>query len=54
MDSEEDKEKRPIEYILIALACNVQLRQSGLELDELLFLREEINEAIKNYEIELH
>lgn len=54
MDSEEDQAKRPIEYILIALSCNIQLRQSQLELDELFFLREEIDEAIKNFRIELH
>ena len=54
MDSEEDQAKRPIEYILIALSCNIQLRQSQLELDELFFLRAEIDEAIKNFRIDLH
>jgi len=54
MDSEEEESQQPIEYILIALACNIQLRQSQLELDELFFLREEIAKAIEKYEIELH
>ena len=54
MDSEENQTKRPIEYILIALSCNIQLRQSQLELDELLFLRQELDEAIENFEAILH
>jgi len=55
MDSEEEEgSQQPIEYILIALACNIQLRQSKLEFDELFFLREEIDKAIEKYEIELH
>ena len=55
MDSEEEEEsKQPIEYILIALACTIQLRQSKLELDELFFLRAEIDESIKNFRIDLH
>ena len=55
MDSEEEEEsKQPIEYILIALACTIQLRQSKLELDELFFLKEEIDKAIEKHEIALH
>ena len=54
MGSEEEESQQPIEHTLIALACTIQLRQSKLELDELFFLRQEINKAIKESEIDLH
>ena len=54
MDSEEEESQQPIEHTLIALACTIQLRQSKLELDELFFLKEEIDKAIEKHEIALH
>ena len=54
MDFEETESKQPVENVVIAFAANIQLRQSRLELEELLFLYDSIKEAISNYERELH
>lgn len=54
MLTEETDQQQPVEYIIIAFAANIQLRQSKLELDELLFLYDSIKDAIGNYERELH
>ena len=54
MFAEEPDQQHPVENIIIAFAANIQLRQSKLELEELLFLYDSIKEAIGNYERELH
>ena len=38
----------------LSFAANIQLRQSQLELEELLFLYDTIKEAISSYEREIH
>jgi len=54
MASEETNYEQPVEHIIIAYAANVQIRQSKLQLEELLFLYDAIKEAISNYEREIH
>ena len=54
MFTQSPDQEQPIENIIIAFAANVQIRQSKLELEELLFLYDAIKEAISNYEREIH
>ena len=54
MDDLEEYEDRPIEHFLIAFACTIQLRQSKLQFDELLFLKGVVDKNIEEYEREIH
>lgn len=54
MDDQETEFEPPIEHIIIALACAVQLRRSNLEFEELLFLQKIIEKEIKKYERDIH
>ena len=54
MFTQDPDQEQPIENIVIAFAANVQIRQSKLELEELLFLYDAIKEAISSYEREIH
>jgi hypothetical protein len=54
MDDETEHEDRPIEHIIIALSCAIQLRQSKIILEELLFLNEALKKELKKYERDIH
>lgn len=54
MGFDEKKPKQTVEDIIMTLACLVWLRRSSLELEELLFLYEAIEEKIKTYERDIH
>ena len=54
MALEETEFEQPIEHVIIALGCLLQLRQSNIEYEELLFLKEAVHERIKTYEREIH
>jgi hypothetical protein len=54
MFTQDPDHQQPVENIIIAFAANIQLRQSKLELEELLFLYDTIKEAISSYEREIH
>ena len=53
--ADEDKTKdRPIEHIVIALAAMIQLRESRMNLEELLFLKEAVEKELETYERTMH
>ena len=54
MVNDKSTEQQPVENVVIAFAANIHLRQSRLELEELLFLYDRIKEAISKYQRELH
>jgi|6_EtaG_2_1085325.scaffolds.fasta_scaffold324349_2 hypothetical protein len=54
MEPDEKEPKPLLEDIIITLACVLQLRQTKLELEELLFIEKEVVNAIKNYERNVH
>ncbi len=54
MADETELDERPIEHIIIALSCVVQLRQSKITLEELLFLNEALKKELKKYERDIH
>tara|TARA_R110002020_G_scaffold133304_3_gene297460 strand:- start:12021 stop:12185 length:165 start_codon:yes stop_codon:yes gene_type:complete len=54
MVNEDATKDRPIEHIIIALAAMIQLRESKMDLEELIFLKEAVEKELENYERILH
>ena len=54
MGFDEKKPKPRGEDIVMTYACLLWLRQSPIELEELLFLHEAIEEQIKTYKKDVH
>ena len=54
MANEDATKDRPIEHIIIALAAMIQLRESKMDLEELIFLKEAVDKELENYERILH
>ena len=54
MANENETQDRPIEHIIIALAAMIQLRESKIDLDELIFLKEAIDRELEKHERIVH
>lgn len=54
MVDEDETKDRPIEHIVIALAAMIQLRESRMNLEELLFLKEAVEKELETYERTMH
>ena len=54
MVDEYETKDRPIEHIIIALAAMIQLRESTMNLEELLFLKEAVEKELETYERTMH
>jgi len=54
MANENETQDRPIEHIIIAFAAMIQLRESKIDLEELIFLKEAIDRELEKYERIVH
>ena len=54
MADEDKNNDRPIEHIIIALAAIIQLRETRIDLEELIFLKEAVEKELEKYERIIH
>ena len=54
MANEDETTDRPIEHIISALAAMIQLRESRMDLEELIFLKEAVDRELEKYERTVH